>query len=179
MSKNGHDLLFNYIENFPKPVIAAVNGFALGGGLELALSCHIRIASANAKLGFPELNLGVIPGYGGTQRLSHLVGKGKAIELILTTDMVSADEAHKLNIVNAVYAPEELLDKTLEMANKIALKSPIALKAALKSIITNYDKQQNGFETEIEEFGKCFGTNDFKEGVSAFLEKRKPVFNGN
>ncbi len=152
MSKNGHDLLFNYIENFPKPVIAAVNGFALGGGLELALSCHIRIASANAKLGFPELNLGVIPGYGGTQRLSHLVGKGKAIELILTTDMVSADEAHKLNIVNAVYAPEELLDKTLEMANKIALKSPIALKAALKSIITNYNKQQNGFEIEIEEW---------------------------
>ncbi|MFN5628309.1 MAG: enoyl-CoA hydratase-related protein [Bacteroidota bacterium] len=179
MSKNGHDLLFNYIENFPKPIIAAINGFALGGGLELALSCHIRIASANAKLGFPELNLGVIPGYGGTQRLSHLVGKGKAIELILTTDMVSAEEAHKLNIVNAVCAPEELLDKSLEMANKISQKSPIALRAALKSIIANYNKQQNGFETEIEEFGKCFGTNDFKEGVSAFLEKRKPVFNGN
>lgn len=179
MSKNGHDLLFNYIENFPKPIIAAINGFALGGGLELALSCHIRIASANAKLGFPELNLGVIPGYGGTQRLSHLVGKGKALELILTTDMVSAEEAHKLNIVNAVCAPEELLDKSLEMANKISQKSPIALRAALKSIIANYNKQQNGFETEIEEFGKCFGTNDFKEGVSAFLEKRKPVFNGN
>lgn len=112
MSKNGHDLMFNYIENFPKPIIAAINGFALGGGLELALSCHIRIASANAKLGFPELNLGVIPGYGGTQRLSHLVGKGKALELILTTDMVSAEEAHKLNIVNAVCAPEELLDKS-------------------------------------------------------------------
>lgn len=179
MSKNGHDLLFNYIENFSKPVIAAVNGFALGGGLELALSCHIRIASSNAKLGFPELNLGVIPGYGGTQRLSHLVGKGKALELILTTDMVSADEALRLNLVNAVYSSEELLDKTMEMANKIALKSPIALKAAIKAIISNYDKQQNGFETEILEFGKCFGTNDFKEGVNAFLEKRKPVFNGN
>jgi len=179
MSKNGHDLLFNYIENFSKPVIAAVNGFALGGGLELALSCHIRIASSNAKLGFPELNLGVIPGYGGTQRLSHLVGKGKALELILTTDMVSADEALRLNLVNAVYSSEELLDKTMEMANKIALKSPIALKAAIKTIISNYDNQQNGFETEILEFGKCFGTNDFKEGVNAFLEKRKPVFNGN
>jgi enoyl-CoA hydratase len=179
MSKNGHDLLFNYIENFSKPVIASVNGFALGGGLELALSCHIRIASSNAKLGFPELNLGVIPGYGGTQRLAHLVGKGKALELILTTDMITADEANRLNLVNAVCSSEELLDKTLEMANKIALKSPIALKAAIKSIVANYDKQQNGFETEILEFGKCFGTNDFKEGVNAFLEKRKPVFNGN
>jgi enoyl-CoA hydratase len=179
MSKNGHDLLFNYIENFSKPVIAAVNGFALGGGLELALSCHIRIASSNAKLGFPELNLGVIPGYGGTQRLAHLVGKGKALELILTTDMITADEANRLNLVNTVCSSEELLDKTLEMANKIALKSPIALKAAIKSIVANYDKQQNGFETEILEFGKCFGTNDFKEGVNAFLEKRKPVFNGN
>jgi enoyl-CoA hydratase len=179
MSKNGHDLLFNYIENFPKPVIAAINGFALGGGFELALACHIRLASVNAKMGFPELNLGVIPGYGGTQRLAHLVGKGKALELILTTDMINADEAQRLNIVNSVYPQENLMEKTIEMAEKIALKSSIALKAAIKTILSNYDKQQNGYETEIFEFGKCFGTNDFKEGVSAFLEKRKPVFNGN
>lgn len=179
MSKSGHQIMFNYIENFPKPVIAAVNGFALGGGLELALSCHIRVCSNTARIGFPELNLGVIPGYGGTQRLAQIVGKGKAIEMILTTDMINADEAYRLNIVNTVVAPEELMSKTLEIANKIANKSPLALKAALKAILSNFDKNVDGFETEISEFGKCFGTADFKEGVNAFLEKRKPNFVGN
>lgn len=178
LSRNGHKLLFDFIENYNKPVIAAINGFALGGGLELALSCHIRIASNNAKMGFPELNLGVIPGYGGTQRLAQLVGKGKAMELILTTDMVNAEEALQLNLVNHITTKESLLIKAYEMAGKIISKSPKAIATAIKAINANYIDGVNGFEIEIVEFGKCFDTADFKEGVGAFLEKRKPNFTG-
>lgn len=178
LSAEGHRKLFSYVEQFPKPVIAAINGFALGGGLELALGCHIRVASETAKLGFPELNLGVIPGYGGTQRLAHLVGKGKALEMILTTDMVTAAEAHRLGLVNHVVAPENLLPFCMEMAKKMAAKSPLALRTALTTILAGYAHSQGGLETEIEAFGACFGTEDFKEGVSAFLEKRKAVFTG-
>jgi len=178
LSRNGHTLLFDFIENYNKPVIAAINGFALGGGLELALCCHIRIASNNAKMGFPELNLGVIPGYGGTQRLAQLVGKGKAMELILTTDMLTADEALKLNLVNHITTKEDLLLKAYEIAAKIISKSPRATATAIKAINANYNHALNGYEVEIVEFGKCFDTSDFKEGVGAFLEKRKPNFLG-
>jgi enoyl-CoA hydratase len=178
LSRNGHKILFDFVENFNKPVIAAINGFALGGGLELALCCHIRIASDNAKMGFPELNLGVIPGYGGTQRLAQLVGKGKAMELILTTDMVNAEEAFQLKLINHLTTKENLLTKAYEIATKIISKSPRAIATAIKAINANYKDGVNGFEVEIKEFGNCFDTADFKEGVGAFLEKRKPNFTG-
>jgi enoyl-CoA hydratase len=178
LSRNGQKILFDYIENLNKPVIAAINGFALGGGLELALCCHVRIASSNAKMGLPELNLGVIPGYGGTQRLAQLIGKGKAMEMILTSDMVNAEEALKLNLVNHVTSKEELMDKANELASKMAAKSPVALATAIRAVNANYKDGINGFDTEIKEFGNCFSTYDFKEGVSAFLEKRKAEFLG-
>lgn len=178
LSRNGQKILFDYIENLNKPVIAAINGFALGGGLELALCCHVRVASSNAKMGLPELNLGVIPGYGGTQRLAQLIGKGKAMELILTSDMVNAEEALKLNLVNHVTSKEELMDKANELASKMAAKSPVALATAIRAVNANYKDGINGFDTEIKEFGNCFSTYDFKEGVSAFLEKRKAEFLG-
>jgi enoyl-CoA hydratase len=178
LSRNGHKLLFDFIENYNKPVIAAINGFALGGGLELALCCHIRIASNNAKMGFPELNLGLIPGYGGTQRLAQLVGKGKAMELILTNDMVNAEEALRLNLINHTTTKESLMSKAYEIAAKIISKSPSAITTAIKAINANYKDGVDGFEVEIQEFGKCFDTADFKEGVGAFLEKRKPNFIG-
>jgi len=178
LSRNGQKILFDYIENLNKPVIAAINGFALGGGLELALCCHVRVASSNAKMGLPELNLGVIPGYGGTQRLAQLIGKGKAMEMILTSDMVNAEEALKLNLVNHVTSKEELLDKANELASKMAAKSPVALATAIRAVNANYKDGINGFDTEIKEFGNCFSTYDFKEGVSAFLEKRKAEFLG-
>lgn len=178
LSRNGQKILFDYIENLNKPVIAAINGFALGGGLELALCCHVRVASSNAKMGLPELNLGVIPGYGGTQRLAQLIGKGKAMELILTSDMVNAEEALKLNLVNHVTDKEELLNKANELASKMAAKSPVALATAIRAVNANYKDGINGFDTEIKEFGNCFSTYDFKEGVTAFLEKRKAEFLG-
>ena len=179
LSAEGQKKLFDLIENLKTPVIAAVNGFALGGGLELAMSCHIRVASENAKMGLPEVSLGVIPGYGGTQRLPQLVGKGKAMEMIMTADMITASEALTHGLVNHVVALEQLLPKCQEIAAKIITKSPIAISSAIKAINARFIDGINGFEVEIAEFGNCFGTDDFKEGTAAFLEKRKANFMGN
>jgi len=179
LSSIGHFKIFNFIENYSKPIIAAVNGFALGGGLELAMACHIRVASSNAKMGLPEVSLGVIPGYGGTQRLAQLVGKGKAFEMIVTADMLNAEDAYKWGLVNYVTSQEDLLTKCFDITSKIVTKSPVAIRTAIKVINAGYNNKLNGYEVEIEEFGKSFGTNDFKEGVAAFLEKRKAVFPGN
>jgi enoyl-CoA hydratase len=178
LSALGHKLLFDFVENMSKPVIAAVNGFALGGGLELAMSCHMRIASDNAKMGLPEVTLGVIPGYGGTQRLAQLVGKGKAMELITSASMLTAAEAMQWGLVNHVVPLAELMPKALELAQKIAKNSPTAISAALRSVNSGFKPGVNGFNEEIREFGRCFGTSDFREGTTAFLEKRKPVFEG-
>lgn len=178
LAATGHDLLFNFIENLKKPVIAAVNGFALGGGLELAMSCHFRIASDNAKMGLPEVTLGVIPGYGGTQRLPQLVGKGKAMEMILTASMVTAEEAKSWGLVNKVVPQSELLGLANDLAQKIARNSPVAISKAIETVNAGFDKDADGFTTEIRAFGYCFGTEDFKEGTTAFLEKRKPDFQG-
>ena len=178
LSATGHFKIFNFIENFSKPIIAAVNGFALGGGLELALCCHMRVLSDNAKVGLPEVSLGVIPGYGGTQRLAQLIGKGKAFEMILTADVISAQEAYNWGLANHVVSQEQLLDKCLEITSKISSKSPTAIKTAIKVINAGFKNQVTGFEIEIEEFGKSFGTKDFREGVDAFLEKRKAQFKG-
>lgn len=178
LSKKGHDDLFNLVENLNTPVIAAVNGFALGGGLELAMSSHIRVASDNAKMGLPEVSLGVIPGYGGTQRLAQLIGKGKAFELIFTAGMIKADEAHRLGLVNHVVSQQDLISKCQEIANAILKNSPNAIGAAIRSVNAGYKNGVDGFETEVIEFGKCFGTVDFKEGTTAFLEKRKANFTG-
>ncbi|MBC8987179.1 enoyl-CoA hydratase/isomerase family protein [Pedobacter sp. N36a] len=178
LARNGQHQVFDAIENCPKPVIAAINGFALGGGLELAMACHIRIASENAKLGLPEVTLGLIPGYGGTQRLTQLVGKGKAIELITTADMISAAEAEKIGLVNHVVPAEELLTKAEEILSKIKQRAPLAIGSAIRAVNAAFRQDENGFEAEIKEFGKCFDTEDFKEGTSAFLEKRKAAFLG-
>jgi enoyl-CoA hydratase len=178
LSAIGHFKIFNFIENYSKPIIAAVNGFALGGGLELAMACHLRVVSDNAKMGLPEVSLGLIPGYGGTQRLAHLVGKGKAFEMVVTADMITAQDAYKWGLANYVTTQEELLKKCFEITSKIASKSPTAIKTAIKVINAGYNNNLNGFEVEIEEFGKSFGTKDFKEGVSAFMEKRKSNFKG-
>ena len=178
LAAQGQELLFDFVENLKKPVIAAVNGFALGGGLELAMACHFRIASDNAKMGLPEVSLGVIPGYGGTQRLAQLVGKGKAFEMIVTADMINAQDAYKWGLANYVTTQDELLNKCFEITGKLATKSPTAIKTAIKVINAGYNTKLNGFEVEIEEFGKSFGTKDFKEGVGAFLEKRKANFKG-
>ena len=179
LAAQGQELLFNFVENLRKPVIAAVNGFALGGGLELAMACHFRIASDNAKMGLPEVSLGVIPGYGGTQRLPQLIGKGRAMEMIMTAGMVSAEEASRAGLVNHVVPQSELLDFTRGIAYKIMRNSPFAIGRAIKCVNANFKDGVNGFETEIRNFGKCFGTEDFKEGTSAFLEKRKAEFSGN
>lgn len=178
LAAKGQEMLFDYVENFSKPMIAAVNGFALGGGLELAMSCHFRIASDNAKMGLPEVSLGVIPGYGGTQRLPQLVGKGKAMELIMTAGMISAEEAAACGLVNHVTSQEELLPLAQKLAGKIMRNSSVAISGAIRAVNANYTDGVNGFETEIEEFGNCFGTEDFKEGTTAFLEKRKADFPG-
>ena len=178
LALNGQIKLFDTIENLHIPVIAAVNGFALGGGLELALASHIRIASVNAMLGLPEVSLGVIPGYGGTQRLAHMVGRGKANEMIFTAKMISAKEALEWGLVNHVVPQEELLGKAESIAKQIIKNSGVAIEAAINAVNANYKDGVNGFNKEIEEFGKCFGTNDFKEGTDAFLNKRKPIFPG-
>jgi len=169
--------VFNKIEKLNKPVIAAINGFALGGGCELALACHIRLASENAKFGQPEVNLGIIPGYGGTQRLARQIGKGLAMEYILTGDMITAEEAIRIGLVNKVYSSDELLMKANELAEKIISKGKKAITAALKSIIAiDSLTLDDGLILEADEFGSCCETDDFKEGTSAFLEKRKPLF---
>ena len=179
LSADGHVKLFDKIENMAKPVIAAVNGFALGGGLELAMAAHIRIASENAKLGLPEVSLGVIPGYGGTQRLPQLVGKGRAAEMIFSAQMISASDAEKYGLVNKVVPQPELLNTCKELAFKISKNSPNAIKHAIISLNAGFTDGVNGFHIEIEEFGKCFNSEDFKEGTTAFLEKRKADFKGN
>jgi enoyl-CoA hydratase len=176
LSKNGHDLLFNFVENLSTPVIATINGFALGGGLELAMSAHFRIASSNAKMGLPEVSLGVIPGYGGTQRLPQLVGRGKAMELIMTANMLTAEEAKECGLVNHVVEQEELLPFAEKLAVKISRNSSTAIANAISAVNANYDKKRNGYKVEKENFGNCFGTEDFIEGTTAFLEKRKPNF---
>ncbi len=178
LSAEGQEKLFNYVANFPKPVIAAVNGFALGGGLELAMAAHFRIASENAKMGLPETSLGVIPGYGGTQRLPELVGKGRAMEMIMTAGMIDANQALQYHLVNHVTEVDELQEFTENIARKIMKNSMVAIKGAIKAINANYEAGKNGFQTEIEEFGQAFGTEDFKEGTSAFLNKRKADFPG-
>jgi len=174
LARNGQNSLFNKIETLSKPVIAAVNGFALGGGLELAMACHIRYASENAKLGLPEVTLGLIPGYGGTQRLPKLVGKGLANEIIFSAKMISAQRAKEIGLVNEVFTIEELLTKTKELAKTIANNSPMAISKAIQAV--NLSDTDKGFETEIRFFGELFDMEDKKEGVSAFMEKRKPSF---
>lgn len=178
LAQKGQELLFDFVQNLKTPVIACVNGFALGGGLELAMSAHFRIASDNAKMGLPETSLGVIPGYGGTQRLAQLIGKGRAMELVMTAGMIDAQTALNYGLVNHVTSQTELLDFAKSIASKIMRNSPVAIGKAIQAINANYKDGVNGFETEIRLFGECFATEDFKEGTTAFLEKRKAVFNG-
>lgn len=177
LAKRGQDI-FARIENSGKPIVAAVNGFALGGGCELAMSCHFRIASANAKFGQPEVNLGLIPGYGGTQRLVQLAGKGKAMELLMSARMMDANEAKDCGLVNEVTSPETLLEQTRKILSVINSKAPLAVAACIRAANAVFDESRDGFALEIEEFGNAFDTADMKEGVSAFLEKRKAVFTG-
>ncbi len=175
-SQKGQEV-FNLIEKLEKPVIAAIKGFALGGGCELALACHIRLAGGNAKFGQPEVNLGIIPGYGGTQRLTRLINSGRAAELILTGDIIDANEALRIGLVNKVYPDEELMKKAFELAEIISSKAQIAVQLALKSIVScNEISETDGLLLESALFGNCCGTKDFKEGTSAFIEKRKPDF---
>ena len=178
LSATGHREVFDFIANFSTPVIAAVNGFALGGGLELAMAAHFRIASDNAKLGLPETSLGLIPGYGGTQRLPQLIGKGRAMEMIMTAGMINAETALNYGLVNHVVELDELLERAEAIAGKILKNSTVAVATAIETINANYDKTTDGFAKEIENFGKSFNTEDFKEGTAAFLEKRKADFPG-
>ena len=177
-AQEGHHKVFDRMHDSEKPIIAAINGFALGGGLELAMACHLRIASENARLGLPEVTLGLIPGYGGTQRLSQLVGRGRALEMILTADMIPAAKALEIGLVNEVVAPENLLAAAEEKMNKILSRAPIAVGAAINAVNASLTDGVNGFEEEINQFARCFDTADFKEGVSAFLEKRPAQFKG-
>ncbi len=178
LAAQGQELLFDFVENLHKPVIAAINGFALGGGLELAMSCHFRNASHNARMGLPEVSLGVIPGYGGTQRLPQLVGKGRAMEMIMTGGMIDVERAIEFGLVNHITSSEELLDFCKNIAKKIAKNSPAAISQAIKAVNAGFKNDVHGFEVEINAFGQCFGTDDFKEGTTAFLEKRKASFQG-
>ena len=176
LARKGQELLFDLLEKIGTPSIAAVNGFALGGGLELAMASHIRIASENARMGLPEVSLGLIPGYGGTQRLSSLVGKGKAIEMITTGGMLTAEEAKDWGLVNYVCAQEEIISIAEKIATKIKNNSPMAIAKAIKSINASFIAGVDGFEVEKVEFGSCFGTPEFVEGTKAFMEKRKPNY---
>lgn len=177
MAQNGHDIFF-LIERFAKPVIAAVNGFALGGGCELAMACHLRIAGERAKFGQPEVNLGIIPGYGGTQRLVQYVGKGKALELLMTADMIGAEEAHRLGLANHVVPQGEEVNKALEILTKIGKKAPVAIAKVIECVNSHFADGEDGFKREVVEFARTVGTEDFKEGAAAFLEKRKANFQG-
>lgn len=170
--------LFKKIEHCPKPVVAAVNGFALGGGCELAMACHFRVANENAKFGQPEVNLGIIPGYGGTQRLVQLIGKGRAIEMVISANMIDALTALQYGLVNYVVAPEQLLEKTISILSTINSKAAIAIAKCIEAANAVFDEDKNGYEVEIQCFGDCFATKDMKEGTAAFLEKRKAVFTG-
>jgi len=177
-AQEGHHKVFDIIHGSEKPIIAAINGFALGGGLELAMACHIRIAAETAKLGLPEVTLGLIPGYGGTQRLTQLVGRGRALEMILTADMIGADTALQYGLVNQVVSAESLMSAATEKMQKILSRAPLALGAAIQAVNASLQDGVNGFEAEIDQFARCFDTEDFKKGVAAFLEKRKANFKG-
>lgn len=179
LAQKGQESVMNYLQNFSKPVIAAINGYALGGGLELAMTAHIRIASDNAKMGLPEVSLGVIPGYGGTQRLTQLVGKGRALEMIVSAQAITAAQALEYGLLNRVVSQETLLETCIGLAQKIASNSPKAIGKAIEAVNACFDVSKNGFDEEIRLFGECFGTEDFKEGTAAFLEKRKANFSGN
>ena len=176
LSQKGHDDLFNRIDRMETPVIAAVNGFALGGGLELAMSSHIRIFADSARVGLPETSLGVIPGYGGTQRLAQIAGKGRAMQMVLTAEMIDANTALSYGITTKVVPLEELMPTALKMAKKILRNSPMAISTAIKCVNANYSTGVDGLAFEVDAFGKCFGTVDFIEGTTAFLEKRKASF---
>ncbi len=176
-AKRGQDIFF-LIERFPSPVVAAVNGFALGGGCELAMACHLRVAGEKARFGQPEVNLGLIPGYGGTQRLVQYIGKGKALELLMTADMIGAEEAHRLGLANCVVSAGEEVAKAREIIEKIATKAPIAIAKVIECVNACFEPTTNGFDKEVEAFGHCCDTDDFQEGASAFVEKRKANFQG-
>lgn len=177
LARFGQQSVFDAIEKSKKPFLAAINGFALGGGLELAMACHIRVAAEHAKLGLPEVTLGLIPGYGGTQRLTQLVGKGRALEMICTAEMISADKAERIGLVNYVVPGNELLQEAEALLKKIVQRAPLAIAAAISAVNAAVNAA-DGYEIEIEEFGKCFDTTDFKEGTTAFLDKRKADFKG-
>ena len=177
LAKRGQDIFFK-IENSPKPIVAAVNGFALGGGCELAMACHFRIASENAKFGQPEVNLGLIPGYGGTQRLTQLIGKGRAMELLISANLIDANTALQYGLVNYVVPADELLSKVKSILDLINTKAPLAVAGCIKAANAVFDETKDGFAEEISEFGNSFATEDMKEGTTAFLEKRKAVFTG-
>lgn len=183
LAKRGQDVFFR-IENSRKPIVAAVNGFALGGGCELAMACHFRLCSENAKFGQPEVNLGLIPGYGGTQRLTQLVGKGKSMELQMTAHMIDANEAMQLGLVNHVTSPESLLERTKDILTVIQSKAPVAVGKVIEcvnvAVVSDsaYTNGKSGYDKEVEAFGECFMTEDMKEGTTAFLEKRKANFKG-
>ena len=178
LAAKGQELLFDFVAHLSTPVIGAINGFALGGGLELAMSCHFRVASDNAKMGLPEVSLGVIPGYGGTQRLPQLVGKGLAMEMIMTAGMIDAQKALQHGLVNYVVPQDELLALCRKLAKKITNNSSVAIAHAINAVNAGYNPKEDGYAVEINAFGQCFGTEDFKEGTTAFLEKRKADFPG-
>lgn len=177
LAQRGQDVFF-LIERFPKPVVAAVNGFALGGGCELAMACHLRVAGEKAKFGQPEVNLGLIPGYGGTQRLVQYIGKTKAMELLMTADIIDANDAHQLGLVNYVVPSGAEIEKARALIEKIASKAPIAIQHVIASVNAYFAENVDGFVFEVDSFGACCSTDDFQEGATAFLEKRKAEFKG-
>ncbi len=177
MAKRGQEI-FDRIESCPKPVIAAINGFCLGGGLELAMACHLRMCSENAKFGQPEVNLGIIPGYGGTQRLPILVGKAKALEILMTGDLINAEEALQFGLVNHIYKSDQLMAETMTLMLKITSKAPLAIEEIIETVNAHYEPSKLAYDLEVDKFAELFETDDFKEGVSAFLNKRPAKFQG-